>query len=149
MSAADQILIFTLDEKRYAIHLQTVERVVTAVEITPLPEATESVVGVINVHGVVMPVLNIRRKFRLPERNIEPDDSIVIVKGSKCLVAFVVDAVEGVIERSAHEIIPADNLLPHMAYTEGLITLDGEILIIHDIDKALSVEEIVAIKAAE
>lgn len=137
----DKLLIFSLDGKRYAIHLQAVERVVPAVEITPLPEGPDIVSGVINVHGQVIPILNIRRKFRLHERAIYLDDNIVIVKGLKWTVAFVVDSVEGVIERRQEEIIPAESILPDMEYTEGVIKIHDDIVFLHDIDKALSFEQ--------
>jgi len=137
----DQLLIFSIDGKRYAIHLQAVERVVPAVEITPLAEGPDIVTGVVNVKGRVIPVLNIRRKFRLKERGIELDDNIIIVKGSKWTLAFAVDSVEGVIERRVEEIIPGGNILPDMEYTEGVIKIHDDIVFLHDIDKALSFEE--------
>ena len=139
---SDQLLVFLVDGTRYAIHLQTVELVVPAVEITPLPEGPEIVTGIINVHGQAIPIVNIRRKFRLPQRALDLDDHIVIVKGSKWTVAFVVDAVEGVIERRPDEITPAEGILPDMAYTEGVIRLHDDIVFVHDIEKALSFEEL-------
>ena len=137
----DQLLIFSIDGKRYAIHLQAVERVVPAVEITPLAEGADIVTGVVNVKGRVIPVLNIRRKFRLKERGIELDDNIIIVKGSKWTLAFAVDSVEGVIERRVAEIIPAGKILPDMEYTEGVIKIHNDIVFLHDIDMALSFDE--------
>lgn len=144
----DQLLVFILDGKRYAIHLQAVERVVPAVETTPLPEGPDSVAGVINVQGKVIPVLNIRRKFRLDQRAIDVDDNIVIVKGSKWTVAFAVDSVEGVIERRQEEITPAESILPDMECTEGVIKIHNDIVFLHDIDKALSFEEKGKLEAA-
>jgi purine-binding chemotaxis protein CheW len=141
MSMSYQLLVFSLDGKRYAIHLQAVERGVPAVEITPLPEGPDIVTGVINVHGRVIPVLNIRRKFRLHERDMDLNDNIVIVKGSKWTVAFAVDSVEGVIERRQEEIIPAETILPDMEYTEGVVKINDDIVFLHDIDKALSFEK--------
>lgn len=141
MNMPDQLLVFSIDGKRYAIHLLAVERVVPAVEITPLPEGPDIVTGVINVHGQVIPILNIRRKFRLHERVIDPDDNIVIVKGPKWTVAFAVDSVKGVIERKLEEIIPAESILPDMEYTEGVVKIHDDIVFLQDIDKALSFEE--------
>ena len=137
----NQLLVFVLDGRRYAVKLQAVERVVPAVEITPMPEGPDIVTGVINVQGQVIPVLNIRRKFRLHEREIDLNDNIVIVKGSKWTVAFAIDAVEGVISRRQEEIIPAGNILPEMEYTEGVVKIDDDIVFMHDIDRALSFEE--------
>lgn len=148
MKMPDQLLVFLVDGTRYAIHLQTVERVVNAVEITPLPEGPEIVTGVINVHGQVIPVVNIRRKFRLRQRDLDLDDHIVIVKGSKWTVAFAVDAVEGVIERKPEEITSAASILPDLAYTEGVIRIHDDIVFLHDIDKALLFEEVGKVEAA-
>ncbi|MBU0665600.1 MAG: chemotaxis protein CheW [Proteobacteria bacterium] len=148
MPTPRQLLIFTIDGKKYAIHLQAVERVVLAVEITPLPEEMTMVTGVINVQGQVVPIFNIRRKLRLPERAIDLDDNIVMVKGEKGVVAFVVDAVTGVIERREEEIIPAGGILPEMEYTEGAITIDDDIVFLHNIDKALSFEEKIQLTTA-
>lgn len=141
MNIPDQLLIFSIDKTQYAIHLQAVERVVPAVEIRPLPEGPDSVTGVINVQGRVIPVLNIRRKFRLHEREIGLDDSIVIVKGSKWDVAFAVDSVSGVIERSDEEIISSGKILPGMEHTEGVVKIGDDIVFLHDIYKALLFEE--------
>ncbi len=135
------LLVFVLDEKRYAIPLKAVGRVIAAVEVTPLPEETDMVAGVINVQGQVIPVLNIRKKFRLPERAIDLDDNIVVIKGVQGDIAFVVDAVQGVIQRRQEEITPAGDILPEMQYTEGAIKIDDDIVFVHDIDKALSCEE--------
>lgn len=137
----DQLLVFIIEGKRYAIHLQAVQRVVHAVEITPMPEGPDIVTGLVNVQGQVIPILNIRRKFRLHERGIGLDDSIVIVKGSKWTLAFIVDSVEGVVERRQEEIIPAESIMPDMEYTEGVVKIHDDMVFLHDIDKALSFEE--------
>jgi purine-binding chemotaxis protein CheW len=141
MKMMNHLLIFNIDGNGYAICLQAVERVVPAVEITPLPDGPHIVTGVINVRGQVIPILNIRRKFRLHERAMDLDDIIVIVKGSKWTIAFAVDSVQGVIERRKEEITPAESILPDMAYTEGMIKIHGDIVFLHDIDRALSFEE--------
>lgn len=137
----NQLLVFVLDGRPYAVKLQAVERVVSAVEITPLPEGPDMVIGVINVQGQVIPVINVRRKFRLRERELDLNDSLVIVKGSKWAIAFAVDSVEGVIERRDEEIISFEKILPGMEHTEGVVKLGDDIVFLQDIDKALSFEE--------
>ncbi|TAN39529.1 MAG: purine-binding chemotaxis protein CheW [Nitrospirae bacterium] len=141
MKTSEQLLVFLSEGKRFAIRLQTVERVVRAVQVMPLPEGPDIVTGVINVHGQIIPIVNIRRKFRQPERVIDPDDNIVIVKGSKWTVAFAVDSVEGIIDRKQEEIISAESILPEMHYTEGVVIIHDDIVFLHDIDKGLSFEE--------
>jgi len=73
------IIIFSLDEPRYALPLSLVERVVRIVEITPLPKAPDIVMGVINMHGQILPVINVRRRFNLPEREIRLEDQLIML----------------------------------------------------------------------
>src|SRR5277367_233894 len=73
-SQASHLVVFDLEEQRYALRLSAVEQVVRAVEITPLPKAPEIIRGVVNVHGRVVPVYHIRARFRLPEREIDLSD---------------------------------------------------------------------------
>jgi purine-binding chemotaxis protein CheW len=68
METPHQLVVFTLGQQRYGLPLSSVERAARIVEITPLPNAPEIVLGVINVQGRLMPVVNLRHRFRLPER---------------------------------------------------------------------------------
>jgi len=67
-----EYVVFHLDEQQYALKVSAVERVVHAVELTLLPEAPDIVLGIINIHGKIIPVVNISRRFHLPEKDIEP-----------------------------------------------------------------------------
>ena len=136
-----QLVVFALEDQRYALHLSAVERIVRAVEMTPLPKAPEIVIGVINVQGRIIPVFNIRRRFHLPEREIELSDQLIIANTARRTVALVVDTVDGVIERLSEEITPADQVLPRIEYVEGIVKLENGLVLIHDLDKFLSIDE--------
>ncbi len=141
MNRFNHLVLFTLDEQRYALYLPAVTRVVRTVEITPLPKAPEAVRGVVNVQGQVIPVVDIRKRFRLPEREMELSDQGIIASTSRRPVALVVDTVEGVIEHSNQEIIPLEKILPSTEYIEGMVKLEDGLVLIHDLDKFLSLEE--------
>jgi purine-binding chemotaxis protein CheW len=141
VNQSNQLVVFTLDEQRYALHLATVERVVRMVEITPLPKAPEIVPGAINVQGRIVPVVNFRRRFGLAEGEIRLSDHIILAHTLKRVVALVVDTVNGIIERSDHEVIAAEEILPGLDYLEGVTKLEGGLILIHDLDTFLSFEE--------
>lgn len=141
MSESKQYLIFTLDENRYVLDLNCVERIAHVVEITPLPQAPDIVLGILNVGGQIIPAVNTRRRFGLPEREFELLDQLIIAHTSKRKVALLVDAVLGVIESSSDKIIKADKILPYMDYIEGVVKLEDGIILIHNLDKFLSLEE--------
>ncbi len=134
-------VVFTLDEQRYALPLSVVERVVHAVEVTPLPKAPEIVLGVVNVRGRVIPVVNVRKRFRLPEREIELSDQFIIARAAKRPVALVVDTVAGIHEHLEREVIKAEDVLPAMEYVDGVAKLEDGLVLVHDLDKFLSLEE--------
>ena len=141
MGKLNQLVVFFLDEQRYALYLPAVERVVSAVEVTHLPKAPDIVLGVINFQGKVIPVVNIRKRFGLPERQIELSDQFIIANTSKRTVTLVADTVSGVIEPAEGKLINSENITPGMEYVDGVIKLDDGLILIHDLDRFLSLEE--------
>jgi purine-binding chemotaxis protein CheW len=134
------LVVFALDGQ-YALHLRNVERVVRAAEVTSLPRTPDIVLGVINVQGNILPVVNVRRRFRLMEREMEPTDRLILAKTSLRRMALLVDSVTGVIERTEGDVVPANAIVPGTEYIEGVTQLDENILLIHDLDGFLSLDE--------
>jgi purine-binding chemotaxis protein CheW len=142
------IIVFNLDEQRYALHLAAVQKTVHMVEITPLPKAPEMVLGVINFHGAVVPVLNMRKRFRLSERAAGLGDQLIIARTAKRLVALVVDAVSDVVSLTQEQVFDPVETLPRLEYVEGVALLEGGMVFIHDLDAFLSLEEEQALETA-
>lgn len=138
---AQKLVVFTLDNRRFALPLPAVERVIRIVEIAPLPRAPEIVTGVVNIQGRVIPIVNIRRRFNMPGRETEISDQLVISRTSKRVVGIIVDEVAGVIECPDDEIVAAEKVLPGMEYVEGVAKLSDGMILIHNIDSFLSLEE--------
>lgn len=136
-----QIVVFTLDEPRCALHLSAVERVVRAVEVTPLPKAPEIVLGVINAQGQIIPVVDVRKRFRLPAREMSTDDRFIIARTSKRLVALAVDSVVGMRELANCDVVDAEQSLPFAEYIQGAAKVADNIVLIYDLDKFLSLDE--------
>ncbi len=141
MNSSKQILVFTIEEQRYALLISSVERIVRAVEITPLPKAPEIILGLINVRGRVIPVVNTRRRFGRPDREIELSDRFILANTSERTVSLVVDEVGDVIDSSEREVIQADKITPGLENIEGVIKLEGNIILIYNLEKFLSLED--------
>ena len=137
----NQIIIFTLDDQRYGLPLPAVERVVRMVDITPLPKAPDNVLGIINMQGRVIPVINMRRRFRLPEWELALTDQLIIAHTARRPVALVADAVTDVHEYAEQEAVAAQDILPGVEYVAGVVKLENGLILIHDMDKFLSLEE--------
>lgn len=143
-----QFVVFRLDEQGYALYLSAVEKVARAAEITPLPKAPDVVLGVINWQGRVVPVVSLRVRFRLPSREIEPADRFIFARTSKRLVALLADSVDGVLIRAQEEVIAPDQIAPGLEFIEGVLKIEDALVLIHDLDKFLSLEEEAALESA-
>lgn len=144
----EEYVVICLDELRVALRLSVVERVIRAVYVSPLPEAPGIVAGVINVQGRVIPVIDMRRRFRLENRRMVLADRIVIAHTVRRPVALVADAVSGVFEYSEPDIIDADGILPGLAHVDGVAKLEEGLILIHDLNRFLSLDEESALECA-
>ena len=148
MSETPQWVVFRLEQTRYALALAAVERIVRAVAITPLPKAPPIVLGVIDVEGQILPVLNLRRRFRLPEREMGPSDQFIIARTVPRTVTLCIDAAEGVIERPTHTIVQPDSIVPGLDHLQGVIQLEDGLVLIHDLEQFLALDEARALDKA-
>lgn len=140
MNSLNQLVVFYLDEHRYALKLSTVERIVRVVEVIPLPKAPDIVMGVVNVQGRIIPVLNIRKRFGLPEREIYLSDHLIIAQTSNRSVALLADMVSGVIEYPEQEKATLDTIFPGIEYVEAIIKQEEGMIQIINLDTILSAE---------
>src|SRR5260221_4654754 len=138
---ADQIVVFILDAMRYALRLASVERIVRIVEISALPKAPEIVLGIVNVHGEIIPVINVRKRFRLAEKDFDLSSHLLIALTTHRRVALAVDAVIGVIECSSGNTTDGHKILPRLDFVQGVMRLGDGLVLIHDLDTFLSLEE--------
>lgn len=148
MTESFHLVVFSLDDQRYALQLSAVDRTVRMVEITPLPKAPEIVIGIITVNGSIVPVLDIRRRFGLARRKTKLSDHLLIARTAERAVALIVDMVHDVIERPVHEIVLPGTIVPGMEHVEGVVKLEDGVVFIHDLDGFLSLEEARALESA-
>ncbi len=136
-----QLVTFLLGDQRYALHLDAVERVITAAEITLLPKGPEIVLGLINIKGRIIPALNVRRRFRLQEREMKLEDHFIIARTPRRVVALPVDAASEIIEITDQDVTRADEILQGLEHVEGVVRLKDGMLLIHDLERFLSLDE--------
>ena len=148
MHEETRFVTFRLDGQRYALGLETVQRIVRAVEVTPLPDAPAIVLGVVDMAGTIIPVLNLRRRFGLPERAIGPEDQLLVARTDRRTVALVVDEAQGVIERLPAEVVESERIVPGVGQIQGVIRMADGLVLIHDLGRFLSLDEAQALDAA-
>jgi len=137
----NRVAVFELAGYRYAIAAAYVQEFVRLPTIVPLPKAPPIVEGIVNVRGTVVPVLDIRRRFRLPERRPHLMDHLLIVRVDRRVVAFRVDRAIGLQDIDPRDIEDASTLSPGTEYLAGVAKLPDGLVLIHDLRSFLSQAE--------
>lgn len=140
--------VLCLDAVRIALPLAVVERVLQAAELTPLPGAPEIVLGLLDLQGDVIPAFDLRRRFGLPVRAMVPGDHILVARTRRRTVALLADAVAGVSACPEAERIDARDILPGLTLVAGVARRDDGLLLVHDLERFLSLDEAVRLEAA-
>jgi purine-binding chemotaxis protein CheW len=136
-----QLLVFNLDDRQYGLHLAQVQRVIRAVDAAPLPDAPDAVLGAIDLQGTIVPLFNVRKRFGMIEREVSPDDQYIIARSSRRTVALAVDTVKDIIQRPADQIVAAEKILDRMELIAGVLQLEDGLVLIHDLDRFLSLDQ--------
>lgn len=142
------LLTFTVDRWHCALPLAVVERSYHAVAVNPLPGAPEKVMGVVNVHGTLHPVIDLRRCLGLPPEPLSPAKHMILGHASRRSVVLIADQVAGVQECAEEDIASAESVLPDLPYISGVARLPDGLMLIHDLDRFLSLDEEAALDRA-
>jgi purine-binding chemotaxis protein CheW len=134
------LLVFSVEAQRYALRISCVLRVLPMLHIEPLPSAPDVVAGMINVAGQVVPVMSLRRRLGLSERQARLSDVLVLAKAGEITAALPADTVVGVLD-PAHVPMPAADIVPGVAHIAGVVKLEDGLVLIHDLDLFLSLPE--------
>ncbi len=140
MSGANPTVVFILDRVRLGLELSAVERVVHLVEINPLPGAPEVVIGIINVHSQIIPVIDIRKRLGLRARAPRLSDQLILAHTSRRGIALLADRVEGLVDSST-PFVTAGRILPNLEPVAGVLAIDDGLVLIQDLDAFLSLEQ--------
>mgnify|MGYP001035256636 FL=1 len=139
-----QWVTFFLENEKYGIQVMQVQEVLRLTDIAPVPGASEYVMGIINLRGNVVTVIDSRKRFKLPEKESDDSTRIVIIETeNEQVVGILVDSVAEVAELRTSEIESAPNLGNDESsrFIQGVCNKDEELLILVDVEKLLTDEE--------
>jgi purine-binding chemotaxis protein CheW len=138
-----QLVTFRLKDETYGINVMQVQEVLRVTEIAPVPGAPGYVLGIINLRGNVVTVIDTRTRFGLPTTERDDSSRIVIIESEQQVVGILVDSVAEVVELRQSEIDSAPNIGNEESsrYIQGVASRDQDLLIVVDLNKLLSDEE--------
>ncbi len=142
-----QLVVFVMENEEFACGINSVREVLKMIRVTPLPRSLDFVEGVINMRGDVIPVIDLRRRFGLPEAERTDESRIIIVEVEERMVGLIVDSVREVLSLSNQQIQEAPNQVAgeKTDLITGVGKVDDRMLIILDLDRILTSEEQLAL----
>ena len=155
ITQTSQYLSFKLDEEIYAMDINHVREVLDLTQMTKVPRMPEFMRGVINLRGGVVPVVDLRLKFGLPEIETDVDTCIIIIEvsleGEETILGILVDSVQEVMSLEPDQIEPAPRIGTRLKteFIKGMGKKDNEFIIILESRKVFSAEELAVVQASE
>lgn len=135
-----EFLTFTLGKEEYGIEILKVQEIRSYEVVTTIANAPEFIKGVVNLRGTIVPIVDMRIKFRLGEADYTPFTVVIILNVAGRVVGMVVDSVSDVISLGVDQIRPAPDFSSSFdsKYITGLGTVDSRMLILIDIEKLMT-----------
>ncbi len=143
-----RFLAFALCNESYAVPLLKVREVIALGEITTVPYTASHFKGIMNLRGQVISVMDLRVKFKMQRADTTAETAIVILDLSPLCIGVIVDSVDAVLALSSEDIIPPPDLESTISsdYLTGVARVDKKLVLILDIEKTLSVDDLVTLK---
>ena len=138
-----QLVVFQLGNEEYGIDILKVQEINRVTDITKIPQSPDFVEGVINLRGNIIPIIDLRKRFRMPEREHDRQTRIVVGEIDDRTVGFIVDAVSEVIRLPVNTVEPPPPIVSggKAEYIKGVGKLEDRLLMLLDIDKILTGSE--------
>lgn len=146
-----KIIIFQLKEKEYAIPVSQVRSIEKIQHITRVPRTLNYIKGVINLRGVVTPIVDLRNRFGLDESDYSDSTRVIIVALPQMEVGLIVDAANDVIDINTDAIEPPPEVVgvTEAEYISGVVKVDKRLKILLDLEKVLNIDEVKVIQGME
>jgi purine-binding chemotaxis protein CheW len=138
-----QCVTFTLEDETYGIDVMQVQEVLREVEVAPVPGAPHYVLGIINLRGNVVSVIDARTRFGLPTKESDDMTRIIVIEAQQQIIGILVDSVAEVVDIDRKDIDTAPNVgnSETAKYIDGVVSRGDNLLILVDLNKLLSEEE--------
>lgn len=142
-----KVIVFQLNEKEYAVPVSQVKSIEKIMHITRVPHTNPFVKGVMNLRGVVTPLLDLRVRFGLDEQAYTESTRVIIVSVGEKEVGLIVDGANDVIDIPTNMIEPPPEVVGLAAegFINGVANLDKRLLILIDLDKILESDDVKAL----
>ena len=143
MSLNNEYVIFKLNNEHYGIEIKNVENIEKLIPITRVPYTEDFVEGVVNLRGVIIPVVDLRTRFGIPPRILDDESRIIIVNLAENKIGMIVDSSSEVLKLDREDIDAAPAVRGSIGtdFIREIGKNDGRIIMLIDLNKVLGIEE--------
>ena len=139
----DKYLIFKIEEELYGVDIKYVTEIIGMQDITPVPELPEYIKGIINLRGIIIPVMDMRKRFKKPEQEYDDRTCIIVVDVDDISIGLIVDTVSEVITIEEENVVnPPATAKLGTRYIKGIGKVGSEVRLILDCTEILNEDEI-------
>ncbi len=144
-----QLVTFRLGNEEFSVDILKVQEIIRLMELTRVPKAPEFIEGVINLRGKVIPVMDLRKRFAMPEAEDTSEARIIVVELESTPVGFRVDGVSEVLRLPADTVEPPPTMMSGVEteYIKGVGKLDDRLIILLDVEKVLTEKDFAVLGA--
>jgi purine-binding chemotaxis protein CheW len=138
------VLVFVLGKEEYGVDILKVQEIRSYEKVTAIPSAPDYLKGVVNLRGIIVPVLDMRVKFGMPDPRYDAFTVVIVLRIAGRTIGIVVDAVSDVVQLAAGEVkaAPALGAVVDGSFLAGLATQNERMILLLDIEKFLSSAEL-------
>jgi len=142
-----QLVVFSLGREEFAVEVTQVREIMRMEEITRMPKSPHFVEGIINLRGQIIAVVELAKRLNLEGGERDSDTRIIVVEAEDIKVGMIVDSVSEVLRVDAEEVEPSPTLATDIssAFLEGVVKKDNRLIILLDLTKVLSLEEMASL----
>lgn len=147
----NKVIVFQLEDEEYAIPVHSVGSIERVLPITRVPSTAPYVKGVINLRGVVTPVIDLKHKLKDEKTEFDDQTRIIIVSIREVTVGLVVDSANDVLDIKREDVEPSPETIGTEVkeFIEGVVKMDNRLFILLDLEKVLFEQELDELHAME
>jgi len=142
MSEIREFVTFRLNEEYYGINIQSVENIEKVLPITRIPHTLNYIKGVVNLRGIIVPVVDLRARFDLEKKPYTDDSRIIIINLEENKIGLLVDSSSEVLQISVDDIDASPNIRNenNNEFIKNIGKKNGRIIMLIDLHKVLNIE---------
>ncbi|WP_373073732.1 chemotaxis protein CheW [Sulfurimonas sp.] len=151
LNTSSRYLTFFVDGEQYGVDISRIKEIIAPINITHIPKTPVYVKGVINLRGSVIPVVDVRLKFGMEEKEMDMESAIIIYEVNKVSIGFIVDNVEDVLSIDSKNISDSPSFGSGIdtSFIESVAEVDNEVIMLLNLEKIFEADELLNISKLE